>query len=144
MTLQLLPDAERFLSAFLRAQPEVAALVAARVYTVLPEEKVWPTVRLTRVGGAPADLGDLALWADDPSIQVEVWAARKADAWQVARTVLAVAAERLVGAHPDHGLRVLGRRFGAIRYVPDPTFTPAQPRVLFTLDLTIKPQGGNP
>jgi hypothetical protein len=30
--------------------------------------------------------------------------------------------------------------FGSFRYAPDPDFAPAQPRVIFTVDMTLKPK----
>lgn len=135
MTLALLPDAEAFLSGWLRSQAELAELVGERIYTILPKEKVWPTVRLVRIGGAPLATAESALWGDAPSIQVDVWAARKADAWRVARTIQAAISERLRGTHG--ALKVSGVTLGSAQYAPDPEFTPAQPRVILTLDLTI-------
>jgi Protein of unknown function (DUF3168) len=135
--LNIMPDAEEFLADWFRAQAEAIALVGARIYTTLPEDKTWPTVRLFRIGGAPADQGDMAYWADMPSIQVDVWAATKHEAWNVARTFQALAAQRLKGSYT--ALRVLGVQMGAARYVPDSSFTPAQPRVIFTFDTQLKP-----
>jgi len=146
VTLDLLPDTEAFLSAWLRAQSELAALVGDRVYTVLPEAKTWPLVRLVRVGGAPlATAEDSGLWADAPSFQVDVWAARKADVWKVTRTIQALLATRIKGTHA--ALKVAGVTLGPTQYVPDADVaTPAQPRVILTLDLIITPlpQGVTP
>lgn len=136
MTVQLLPDAEAFLSDWLRGQSEIADEIADRLYTVLPKDKVWPLARLVRIGGAPLQTAEGDVWGDSPSFQVDVWAARKADAWRVARTLQAV----LPRARGDHGpLKVSGVMLGPVQYAPDPEFTPAQPRVIFTLDLIIHP-----
>lgn len=138
-----MPDAERLLSAFLRDQAEVAALVAARVYTVLPEAKEWPLVRLQRVGGiSEGTPDDDALLRDVPTLQVDAYGGAKAMAWQVADTVRAVVAERAKGAHPTGWVE--RAVLGTARYMPDPTFEPARPRVVFDVTLYLRPAGDYP
>lgn len=138
--LRLMPDAEELLSGFLRSQAEVTALVADRIYTSLPKEKVWPLVRLTRIGGSPTTApADDALLSDAPVLQVEVWGGPKKIAWLTAETIRAVVADRIVGVHTP-GV-VEGFAFGTARYLPDESFDPAKPRVLFDLTLHTRPVG---
>lgn len=63
--LVLLPNTAALISAFLRDQDEVADLVGDRVYTVLPNNKTFPMVRVTRVGGSAGTR--FAHWLDAPS-----------------------------------------------------------------------------
>lgn len=143
MTLRTMPDAERLLSAFLRLQPEVVDLVAQRVYTVLPDTKEWPLVRLQRIGGTSEGTpNDDALLRDVPAVQVDVYGGAKALAWQVADTVRAAIQERARGAHPTGWVERV--TLGAARYVPDPTFDPARPRVVFDVTMYLRPAGDYP
>jgi hypothetical protein len=136
-----MPDAERLVSTFWRAQSEVVALVADRVYTTLPASKTWPLVRLQRVGGGstptPGD-EDALLW-DAPLLQVEAYGGPKAVAWQLADVLRASAQERLVAAHATG--RCIAVQVGTARYLPDPDFEPARPRVVFDLTLYLRPAG---
>lgn len=131
----LLPDIERLYSSFLRAQPEVEALVVDRVYTVLPAEKEWPLVRVTRVAGAP--VRPRPLYLDAPLVQVEAFGGSKRLAWQIAETCRAVTAGRLVGVHAD-GV-VTNVDWGALVDSPDVEFDPPKPRLLFTATITVHP-----
>ena len=143
MPLRLLPDAERLYSAFLRAQAEVGTLVSTRVYTVLPEAKEWPLVRLQRVGGAPdAVPDDSALLRDQALLQVEAYGGAKALAWQVADTVRAVTLERAAGPHATGWVE--RARVGEARYLPDSSFEPARPRVVFDVTLFLRPAADYP
>jgi hypothetical protein len=73
---------------------------------------------------------------------VDVWAERKADAWTIARTIQAAVSERIRGDYAASALKVSGVDLGPAQYAPDPSFTPAQPRVILTLDLIIQPLQG--
>lgn len=46
-------DVEGMISRFLRESPDVAALVADRVYTDLPHDRTYPLVLVQRTGGEP-------------------------------------------------------------------------------------------
>jgi hypothetical protein len=101
--------------------------------------------------GAPAACGctaeaipgeDTALLWDVPLLQVEAYGGPKAVAWQLADVLRATAQERLRGAHATgYCERVL---LGTTRYLPDESFDPARPRVLFDLTLYLRPAGDNP
>ena len=137
MTVRTPVDVERWLSAWLRAQPEVAELVGDRVYTVLPAEpKVWPMARLTRIAGDLIACAEGGVAGDSATVQIDAFGATKASAWTLTRTLQGVIAERVNGVHES--VRVLGHTITGTRYLPDPTFTPAQPRALFAVDLHIK------
>jgi hypothetical protein len=135
MTLTLLPDIERLLSTFLRAQPEVQAIVDDRVYTVLPANKIFPLLRLTRVAGAPVMSRPLHL--DQALVQVDAFGGSKRLAWQLAETCRAVTAQRLVGGHAE-GV-VTNVAFGGLSDLPDGEFDPPKPRLLFTVTITAHP-----
>lgn len=141
MPLDLLPDAEALVSAFLRDQAELAALVDDRVYTVIPRldkgEAEWrfPLVRVSRYGGAPAFAQPL--WIDQPTMQVDAFGGPKATAHDIASTCQALLDLRLIGRH-DLGV-VSDVVFGSKSYVPDPGFDPARPRYLFTFTATMHP-----
>lgn len=132
MDLILLPDVERLLSSFARQQDEVTALVDQRVYTMLPASPTFPAVRLTRYGGSPVT--DRPLWLDQALVQWDVWGGRKVRAHEIAQTLRAALAARLVGTHDD-GV-VTGVTFGELRWLPDDTVAAdeglARARYLFT------------
>lgn len=133
--LTLLPDVEQLLSAFLRDQPEVAAIVGERVYTTLPAAKEYPLVRLTRFGGSPSF--SRPLWLDNAQVQFDCYGGPKKLANTLAETVRAAMATRLPGSHDDgYVSRVT---FGALSYQPDDTLEPAHPRFIFTCAITAHP-----
>lgn len=135
MAVTLLPDIEQLLSAFLRDQAEVTALVGQRVYTALPTSTTFPAVRLTRFGGAPVRQRPVHLDAAD--IQLDAFGGPKATALEIAETCRAVIWHRLPGEHAE-GI-VTGVDLGALAYSPDDTYTPAKPRYLFTATVYAHP-----
>lgn len=134
--LVLLPDTEQLLSQFLRGQDEVAELVEDRVYTVLPNSKTFPLVRVHRFSGAP--VRERPLWLDRAFFQIDCWGGANRLAWQVAETCRAVCAERLVGTH-DEGV-ITSCSFGELSNQGlDDSFTPPKHRYLFTMSVTAHP-----
>lgn len=99
MTLPVLTPAnwKAWLCGWLRAQPEVAALVSTRVYSRLPRTKVLPAAVVTRIAGGPVPGHGGHL--HDPLFQLDVFADDEATAEQVMSTITAVIAARLVGRH---------------------------------------------
>lgn len=142
MPLALMPNAEALVSAFLRDQPEVAAIVDDRVYTAIPlleqNEPEWrfPLVRVVRYGGAP--LFSYPLWADRPTLQLDAFGGPKAQAFTLAETCRAALSARVIGKHDEYGV-VSDVEFGGMSYVPDDSFASARPRYLFSLTLTAHP-----
>ena len=137
MSLLLIPDAARLVSAFLRDQPEVAELVDDRVYTVLPANVKFPAVRIVQWTERPVI--ERPLWLVTPGHQVDCWAPAKYVASTVARTLRAVLAERLVAAHGD---TVSGVGFGSMADTPDTSYEPALARYRFDLFVTVHPSRG--
>lgn len=111
-------DAERLLVAWLKAQPEVAALVAGRVATELPPSPTWPFLRLERLGGLPLPLGQ-AIHVDRARVQLEAWGTTKAQAHTLAATVQAVLHERLPGRHELGTVTAVRPDLGLV-WSPDP------------------------
>lgn len=120
MSLTLLPNTAALTSQFLRTQAEVTALVGQHVYTILPNTKTYPLVRVTRIGGSPANRG--AYWVDRPLFQVDCWATTAEQAHNVAETVRAVLAQRFTGLHTFTGVAGVVSRIepGGIREGFDP------------------------
>lgn len=129
--MTLLVDVERLLSAFLRAQDELVDLIDTRVYTALPKDPVFPAVRITRIGGVPVT--SLPLWLDSANVQVDVFGGAKATTQEIAETIRWLCSERMLGLH-DEGV-VTKVRAGALRWLPDDTYTPAKNR--FLIDMTV-------
>lgn len=135
MTVTLLPDVEKLVIGFLLDQDEVTDIAGTSVYSVLPKDKDWPALRVTRFGGLPVLSRPLHL--DAATLQIDAFGGPKRQAWLLAETARAVMAERLPGSH-DEG-QVTAVNFGAFAYVPDVTFDPAQPRYLFTATVYVHP-----
>lgn len=140
MTVRLLPDVEELLVAFHLDQAEILAFFADdtphdRVYSVLPKEKVFPLLRITRFGGTPRF--DRPLYLDQPTVQIDAFGGPKKLAFQLAETSRAVMARRLVGTHATGVVTAV--RFGALAYAPDDEFAPARPRYLYTATITTHP-----
>jgi Protein of unknown function (DUF3168) len=131
----ILPDVERLVSSYLRAHPDVAALVVDRVYTAFPREAVLPLALVQRIGGVPPLSHPLVV--DEAQLQVDAYADGKAAAWELLTTLLA-AFDELEGAVLPEG-SIAAVRQGAIRYEADETFTPSKPRYLFDVLLTTRP-----
>lgn len=133
MTVTLLPDVERLLTTFLRAQSEVSSLAGSRVGT--EAFTTFPFVRVRRVGGFPALSRPLQV--DRPLVQIEGYAETKGAARLLTETCRAVIAERIVGTHAT-GV-VSGATFGALLWLPDEDFTPPKPRYIADCTLTLHP-----
>lgn len=134
MAVDLLPDVEALVSAYLRSRAEVTALVSTRVYTTIPgTDPQWPLVRVTRIGGAPVISRPLRL--DAATIQVDCFGGPKATAWQIAETCRAVIAE--ADRYPHSAGYVTGVVFGSMNYLPDTAYSPAKPRYSFDVDVFV-------
>lgn len=132
MTVRLLPDVEKLVSVYLRAHTAVTALVAQRVYTVIPNsaDAEEPLVRLTQFNSLDAIPNVPHL--DAAFLQVDAYGGPKAVASLIGRTVRAALAD-LPGTH-DEGI-VTGVRTAGWAYDPDGDFPTARPR--FRFDLTV-------
>ena len=133
MTVETMPDVEGGVRAFLRADPDVAALVGNRVFFGVPTSTVFPLVTVSRVGGGddPSEAAvDLAV------LTVQCWGEMrdKAGAYLLANTVRS--ALRNVRGRTQfaddcwcHGATVDG-----LFYSPDPTQD--RPRYVLTIRVT--------
>lgn len=135
MTLNLTPNTEALVSAFLRDQPEVQTLADDRCYTVIPKDATYPLLRVTLLLDQPT--GGEPLWLTAAQVQVEAFGGTKAQAWTLAVTARSAISERLTGTH-DEGV-VTGVTSGPLLDLPDEDFTPAKPRFLFTSTLYVHP-----
>lgn len=115
--MRLLVDVEALLANFLRAQEEVTALVADRVWTDLPNSRSFPLVLLQRIGGSMA-INRPAAYLDRSVVQLDSYGGTHKQAFTVMATCCAVLSDRLVGPHPE-GV-VTGVQVDGIGYLPDP------------------------
>lgn len=112
MSVTLLPSAAALTVAWLKANPDLAALHGGRVATKL--NATLPAIRVQRVGGTSPDV-----YEDQPVVQVECWATTDATADQLARTVVA-ALPTVRGQYPS------GRVY-TYRIESGPYFAPDDP-----------------
>jgi hypothetical protein len=112
--LILLPDVEQLVVDFLLDQVEILAIIAGeavtvdaapvtsaptdRVYSILPTNKVFPAVRVTRYGGVTRTRRPRHI--DAPTVQIDAFARLRKTAWTLAETCGAALAARLTGVHP--------------------------------------------
>lgn len=148
-TLELLPDTERVISAFLRADDDVAELAGERVYTAMPGQssKDDTLVLLRRVGGEPPFTQPLIF--ERCELQVDVYGGPKAAAHTLARTVQralaglrGVLTEEVIDVGPVIVAVVSGVQLGAFRYVPDEVWQPPRPRYVFDATVYVKSPAG--
>jgi len=117
-------DVERLVSTFLRARPDMVALVEDRVVTELPNRAKFPLFRITLIGGTPVT--SRPLYLDESYIQFDAYGGPKVMARQIMDTARSALDTELVGTHP---LGVItGVTFGGLRYLPDDGYDPPQPR----------------
>lgn len=133
--LILPPNMEALVSAFLRDQDEVVALVEDRVYTALPKGVTWPAVRVTQLLDTPTSQ---PLWALAFNIQLEAWGGSKEDAWRIASTCRAAIDQRITGTHEGYGV-VNGTEPSSMFDLPDEDFEPAKPRWIVTCTIYGRP-----
>lgn len=126
-----MPDAEALLSAFLRDQASIEALVAERVYTAVPKDPQFPLLMVRRVSGAP--VGSRPLHLDAPLMQLDAYGGTKKVAQQIAETARDVIARSLEGVHAQ-GV-VTGVSFGPMSWLPDGDYSPAKQR--YVVDVTV-------
>lgn len=134
MALQLLPDVEAFLYRYLGTQPDVAALVAGRVYTRIPNAPAFPLLRIVRVAGAPVYSAPLFL--DNALVQFDAFGGSSVQAFTLAETVRAALAA-LPGSGDDQ-LLVTGVTFGTFAAADDDSYDPPKPRYRFDAFLYVR------
>lgn len=125
-------DVEELTSAYLAGVTEISALVETRVVTAMPNRAVFPLLRLTLIGGAPA----WPLYLDRPVVQFDAYGGPK----KLARTLMdrtCAALEAMTGSHPQ-GV-VSGVTFHERLYLPDAGYDPAQPRYTFSASIFTHP-----
>lgn len=133
MPLAVLPDAELVAVTYLRSVSEVAALVGNRVHPAIPENPIYPFLKVVRIGGTRRVRNRL----DGARLQIDAYAATKFGARQVAATAQAAledatgthAGAWITGTEPDMGLTSQ----------PDPTYEPPKPRYIFGCVLFLHP-----
>jgi len=122
-------DVERLLSSWLRARPEVIAVVEDRVYTEIPGHAVFPFLRVTLIGGRP--VYSRPLFLDEALIQIDAYGGPKVLARQLIDLTRAAMATEFLGDHPGVGV-VTSVVFGELAYIPDDTWEPPKPRYAAT------------
>lgn len=128
-------DPERIISDFLRSQAEVQAAVGDRVYTVMPRDKEFPLITLSRWSGFAPHAEPIAV--DMADVQFSVYGDRKKQAQDIAQLVRAILAQRLPAGDSTEGW-VTSSQTNDVRYLPDDTVDPPKPRYLFSARLTVR------
>lgn len=130
------PDAEALTGAWLRAG------TGWRAYSAIPSSPTWPLIRYRRIGGIPLD----RRWVDRAALQFDVYADKLQSQ---AQDLAAAVRQRLMlmegelfttaGGDPaDAEIKAVRDNLGMF-YSPDPSYTPARPRYIFGVELTLHP-----
>lgn len=138
--LQVLPDAEALVSAFLRASPDIAAL-GGHVGLQLPPAPPWPCLIFHRVGG----VARWPLHLDPARLQFESWSDDRDQARHGAAVMQAVL-QNLPGVRtytslgqPAVATVTAVVEDGGLLWAPDRLVTPVRPRYLFTASVHCHP-----
>jgi hypothetical protein len=131
-TTPLPADVELVVVTYLRRTgSRVEELVDDRVYTTIPKDATYPLLRVVRVAGGP--VRSVPLHLEAAVLQLDAYGGSKADARRLIDTARAELADVHLEAHAD--AVVSGVTFGAVRYFPEPDFTPPKPR--YSGDVTV-------
>jgi Protein of unknown function (DUF3168) len=135
-----MPDVTKLLVNFLRAQPEVVALLtdSKNVRGELPPEPTFPAVRVTRIGSQA--VVSLPHELDVVNVQVDVWGGNDRQAERLAAVIQATLTQRLAPGYVDaegevHHV-VAGNFFSDV----DDSMTPQRRRYVATFDLYVRPR----
>ena len=142
--LNVLPNVLALVVAFLKADPDVAALVGSRIEAVNLTTETRPCVRVTRYGGMPAVGGawqPAPILLDTANLQIDVWGRTNKEAGDTAALLRAALGQRLPGTHNVAGITgtVTRVQFGTYADDPDDVYDPPWPRVRFDTTITYKP-----
>jgi Protein of unknown function (DUF3168) len=129
-------DAERLTAAWLRARPDIMAIVEDRVVTVVPNRAVTPFLKVTQIAGSPRYSRPLFL--DEAYLQIDAYGGPKALARQLIDITRDALANEFVGDHPGVGV-VTCVNFGDLSYIPDDTYEPPQPRWIAMASVYTRP-----
>ena len=119
-------DAERLVAGWLRARPDITALVDDRVVTVVPNRAVFPFLKVSQIGGSP--VFNRPLYLDEAYLQIDAYGGPKALARQLIDLARQALTDEFVGLHPEG--TVTSVRWGDLSYIPDDAYLPPQPRFL--------------
>lgn len=132
MAVRLLPDAELLAIEYLRAHPDVDALVDGRVYGELPHEPTFPVLTLFRLPGRVIVPRHFVA----ARLQIDAWAETKGAARTVAETARAALYGASEATHTEGVVTGLEEILD-IRWEPDPEN--GLPRYLFEIELYVHP-----
>lgn len=143
MSLQVIPDAEALIGAWLRDHPDITAL-DARVAGRTPDTLTRPWVRVTQLDATPINRSALD-YAIDFTIQLDCYAGSdamsvfngQAEASLLARTARAVL-KAIEGTAAD-GVTVSRVRFATHLRAPDTMLEPARERVILVAEILLHP-----
>ncbi|GAA4908046.1 tail completion protein gp17 [Streptomonospora salina] len=130
-------DALRLLTDALRADAALAGLVGDRVYTVLPKDKTFPLIRVVRWGGDLDTRIPGLVWLDRADFQIDAWATRQLQVYDVARCCVEALVERLPGRRP--GGVVTASSVTSLATELDADFTPVLHRARIQATVTAHP-----
>jgi Protein of unknown function (DUF3168) len=137
--LRVMPDVVRILVSFLRAQPEVVALVGDNVRGELPPKQSFPAIRVTRIGSEP--VVSLPHELDLVNVQLDVWGGNDRQAERLAAVVSALlTSDRLAPGYADDEGEIHHVRAGTFFGDVDDAMTPPRRRYVATFDLYVRPK----
>lgn len=134
MVLRLLPDVEALCVDYLKAHASIVALTTGRVSPELPARPAFPYLTVSLVAGTEV-IGD---HLDESLIQLAAWANDKTAANLLIRTARAALLEAPESSHA-RGVITGVRTLVTPHWFPDDVATPARPRYLCDMGVTVHP-----
>jgi hypothetical protein len=133
-----MPDVVKLVVSFLRAQPEVTALLPDpnNIKGQLPTSPSFPIVRVNRVASTSVLSHPNEL--DQVTVQLDVWGGNDRAAERIAATAKAALAERVIGYEAGEG-HVANISNISVSGLPDETFDPPRRRYIVSFDLFTRP-----
>lgn len=129
----LLPDAEKLVVDYLRNHSDVDTLVDGRVSTAQPSSPDYPLVIVGRLAGLAQERD----WLDTPVLQIDVWADKREEAWQVMCVVrAAMTSSEISGVHTLGTVTGTEETAGPT-WFPDPVTN--RPRFTYDVQVYIHP-----
>lgn len=131
------PDVVKLVVAFLRAQTEVTALIAAaQIRGQVGDNPTFPLVRVTRITDTGAVPEPPLL--DQVQVQIDVWGGNNRQAERLAATIKAALVWRIPNHSNDEGVVTKAVTRG-MSNSPDDAFTPPRERYIVLADLWTRP-----
>lgn len=133
MAVTVLPDVKALVIAYLESHPSITALVSNRVHGDVPTSPTFPLLKVWRNGGS----GSWPHYIDRAILQFDAYGRNGTEASNLARVSLAVLKD--MPQEHSRGIVTGVEETLGLQEIPDPAYSPAKPRFIFSLMFTVHP-----